>query len=129
MRAAVLLVLGLVIGIIGTVFAMNALRARNPFPHSVMAVMAYHAGALNASVKAGTCDAGASQQHLTRLLEASSDIKEAFPGVDQPFLDEIAKLRDTTQAAMQTAPATCAALAGAIKPIGETCQSCHLHYR
>jgi len=129
MRAALLLVLGLAIGIIGTVFAMNALRARNPFPHSVMAVMAHHAGALNLSIKAGQCDAASSQQHLTRLLETTADIKQAFPGVDQPFLDEITKLHETTQAAVQLAPATCAALATATKPINETCQSCHLHYR
>lgn len=129
MRSALLIVLGLFIGIIGTVFAMNALHAHQPVSHSVMSLMAHHAGALNGAVKAGQCDPAQSQQHLTRLLETSADIKDAFPGVDQPFLDEATKLRNSTQAALQAAPADCAALAKAIKPIGETCQSCHQQYR
>ncbi|QNK02348.1 cytochrome c [Dyella telluris] len=129
MRSALLLVLGLVIGIVGTVFAMNALQERQPYSHSLMVTMAHHAGALSAAVKAQKCDAAQSQQHLTRLLETQADIGEAFPGVDQPFKDEAAKLREKTQAAIQAAPADCAALAAAIKPIGETCQSCHQQYR
>lgn len=129
MRSALLIVLGLAIGIIGTVFAMNALHSREPYSHTVMTMMAHHAGALSAAVKAKQCDATQSQQHLTRLLETQADIDAAFPGVDQPFKDEAAKLRQKTQAALQAAPADCAALAAAIKPIGETCQSCHQQYR
>ncbi|MHA6204056.1 cytochrome c [Dyella soli] len=129
MRFALMIVLGLFIGIIGTVFAMNALHERNPFPHAVMSVMAHHAGALNAAVKSQRCDAAQSQQHLTRLLQTSADIGGAFPGVDQPFLDEAAKLRDKTQAALAAAPGDCKALLAVIKPIGEVCESCHQQYR
>ena len=129
MRSALLIVLGLVIGIVGTVFAMNALHERQPYSHTLMMTMAHHAGALSAAVKAQQCDAAQAQHHLTRLLETQGDMTEAFPGVDQPFKDEIAKLHEKTQAALQAAPATCAALATAIKPIGETCQSCHQQYR
>ena len=129
MRSALLLVLGLVIGVVGTVFAMNALHSREPFSHTVMTLMSHHAGALNAAVKAQKCDAAQSQQHLSRLLQTQADIDEAFPGVDQPFKDEAAKLRERIQAALQAAPADCKALAAAIKPIGEVCQSCHQQYR
>lgn len=129
MRSALLIVLGLVIGIVGSVFAMNALHDREPFSHTVMTSMSHHAGALSAAVKAQKCDAVQSRQHLARLLETQADLSEAFPGVDQPFQDEITKLHDKTQAALQAAPADCAALAAAIKPIGETCQSCHQQYR
>ncbi|AIF48970.1 cytochrome c [Dyella japonica] len=129
MRSALLLVLGLAIGIVGTVFAMNALQERQPYSHHLMMTMAHHAGALSAAVKAQKCDAAQSQQHIARLLETQTDLGEAFPGVDQPFKDEAAKLREKTQAAIQAAPADCAALAAAIKPIGETCQSCHQQYR
>ncbi|WP_109126105.1 cytochrome c [Dyella sp. C11] len=129
MRSALLIVLGLVIGIIGTVFAMNALHDREPYSHTVMTTMAHHAGALSAAVKAQKCDATQSQQHLTRLLETQSDLSEAFPGVDQPFKDEETRLREKTQAALAAAPADCAALAAVMKPIGETCQSCHQQYR
>jgi cytochrome c556 len=129
MRAALLIVLGLAIGILGTVFGMNALHEHEPLSHSVMTLMDHHAGALRQAVKTKQCDAAQAQLHLTRLLETSADIKEAFPGVDQPFLDEATKLHEHIQAAVQAAPADCTALAAAIKPIGETCKSCHDQYR
>jgi cytochrome c556 len=129
MRAALLIVLGLFIGIVGTVFALNALRQHQPLSHSVMSLMAHHVGALDAAVKAQRCDAAASRQHLSRLLETQADIDEAFPGADQPFLDEAAKLRDKTRAALEAGPSDCKTLAAAIRPIGETCQSCHQQYR
>ncbi|WP_114239389.1 cytochrome c [Dyella sp. C9] len=129
MRAALLIVLGLAIGILGTVFSMNALHEHEPLSHSVMKLMGHHAGALNQAVKTNQCDAPQVQQHLTRLLETSADITEAFPGVDKPFLDEAAKLHQEAQAAVQATPTTCAALAQAIRPVNETCKSCHEQYR
>ncbi|WP_266182787.1 cytochrome C [Dyella humicola] len=129
MRVAISILLGLVIGIIGTVSVMNALHERHPLPHAVMSVMAHHAGALHTAVRAQRCDAAEARQHLTRLLETQADISEAFPGVDQPFLDEATKLHAKSQAALLAAPANCAALAAALKPIDEVCQSCHQQYR
>lgn len=129
MRAAICIVLGLVIGAIGTVFAMNALKQRNPFPHAVMNVMAHHVGELRGAIKAQRCDATQSREHLTRLLSTALDIVPAFPGVDQPFVDEAHQLTSKLDAAVQAAPADCTALAAALKPVGETCQSCHQKYR
>lgn len=129
MRFALLIVLGLAIGIVGTVFAINALHDRQPYSHTVMTTMAHHAGALSEAIKAQKCNAAQSQHHLTRLLETQADLDEAFPGVDQPFKDEVAKLREKTQAALLAAPADCAALAAVMKPIGQTCESCHQQYR
>lgn len=129
MRAAILLVLGLVIGVIGTVFAMNALKQRNPFPHAVMNVMAHHVGELRGAIKAQRCEATPNREHLERLLSTSSDITSAFSGMDQPFVDEANQLHDKLSAAVQAAPADCAALAAALKPVGDTCQSCHQKYR
>lgn len=129
MRAALLIVLGLFIGVVGTVFALNALRQHQPLSHTVMSMMDHHAGELRAALKAQRCESAPVRQHLTRLLETQADIGDAFPGVDQPFLDEATKLHDKTQAALDAAPADCKALAAALKPIGETCQSCHQQYR
>jgi cytochrome c556 len=129
MRAVLLIVLGLAIGIVGTVFAMNALNQRNPFPRAVMDVMAHHSGALRNAAKGQRCEAAANSEHLQRLLSTSSDIVPAFPGVDQGFIDEANQLHTRLQAAVQAAPADCAALAAALKPVGETCQSCHQKYR
>lgn len=129
MRAALLIVLGLAIGIIGTVFSMNAIKQRNPFPHAVMVVMAHHVGDLRNAVKAQRCEATQNHEQLGRLLAASTDISAAFPGVDQGFTDEAQHLHSQIQAAVQSAPADCAALTAALKPVGEACQSCHQKYR
>lgn len=129
MRAALLIVLGLAIGIIGTVFGMNAIKQRNPFPHAVMVVMAHHVGDLRNAVKAQRCEATQNREQLGRLLTVSTDITAAFPGVEQGFTDEALHLQNQIQAAVQAAPADCAALTAALKPVGETCQSCHQKYR
>lgn len=128
-RAAILLVLGLAIGVLGTVFVMRALNQRNPFPRAVMSVMNYHFGELEQSVKAKQCDAAPASEHLLRLESTAADVPSAFPGVDQPFLDAAGHLRTTLENAVQAHPADCAALAAAIKPVGEACQSCHEKYR
>lgn len=129
MRAALLIVLGLVIGVIGTVFSMNALRDRNPLPYSVMVVMSHHFGELSNAVKAKQCDAAKARAQLGSLLTVSQDIGPAFPGVDKPFLDAADKLHEAVQAAALASPADCPALAVALKPVGEACQSCHQQYR
>ncbi|MFC5741700.1 cytochrome c [Dyella tabacisoli] len=129
MRVALLMVLGLVIGIVGTVFAMNALRERNPFPHAVMVVMSHHLGELRTAVKAQRCDTNQTREHLTALLSMSADVAPAFPGVEQPFIEAADHLHGQVQTALQTVPADCAALTAAIKPIGDACQSCHQKYR
>lgn len=129
MRAALLMVLGLVIGIIGTVFAMNALKQRNPFPGAVMHVMAYHSTELRNAIKAQQCDATQAREHLTRMLSTSGDIVPAFPGVDQQFVDEAHNLQSKLEAAVQAAPADCKALAAVVAPVGDACKSCHQKYR
>ena len=75
------------------------------------------------------CEAAANSEHLQRLLSTSADIVPAFPGVEQGFIDEAEQLHTRLQAAVQATPADCAALAAALKPVGETCQSCHQKYR
>ncbi|HEX7815706.1 cytochrome C [Dyella sp.] len=129
MRAALLILLGLAIGIVGTVFAMNALKDRNPMPHAVMTVMAHHFGGLRNAVKTQQCDAGKSRAQLGTLLAISEDIGPAFPGADKAFLDAADKLHSAVQSAAVAAPAECGSLAAAIKPIGEACESCHHQYR
>ncbi len=129
MRAALLIALGLVIGILGATFTISALHQRTPLPRAVMSLMAYHLGQLQHAVKAQQCDAAATSAHLGRLQSTAMDIPGAFKGVEQPFLDSASKLQDTLTKASSAAPATCAALAAAIKPVGEACDACHKQYR
>jgi cytochrome c556 len=129
MRIALLILLGLAIGVIGTVNVVNALNARNPMPKAVMTTMDYHMGQLSHALKAGHCDAASTQHHLERLQSTATDIVPVFDIAEQPFTDAAEQLQTRVQQAMQAAPADCAALAAAIKPIDETCKSCHQKYR
>lgn len=128
-RSALLLLLGLAIGILGTVFAMKALADRNPMPHAVMTVMGHHMGALGQAVKSQQCDAAQANDHLLRLQSTATDIPAAFPGGEQDFLDHAGRLRTALQDAVQAHPTDCPTLAKAIKPVGEACDSCHQQYR
>jgi cytochrome c556 len=129
MRAALLIVLGLAIGIIGTVFAMRALRARNPFPEALMVTMGFHRHQLQQAVKGQRCEAAANLDQLQHMQMIAADIPAAFPGAPQPFDDLAKQLRGNLQAAVQTAPADCPALAAALKPVDQVCTQCHQQYR
>jgi cytochrome c556 len=129
MRVALMILLGLVIGVIGTVNVMNALAARNPMPKAVMDTMGYHIGELKQALKAKQCNAPATQHHLARLQSTASDIVPVFGIDEKPFTDDATQLQTRLQQAVQAAPATCEALAAAIQPVGETCKSCHQQYR
>ncbi len=129
MRVALMILLGLVIGVIGTVNVMNTLSERNPMPGAVMHTMGYHMGALKDALKAKQCDAANIQHHLARMESTASDITPVFGINEKTFTDDASQLQTRLQQAVQSAPATCDALAAAIKPVGETCKSCHQQYR
>lgn len=129
MRALLLILLGLAIGAVGAGYAVNAWNARNPLPGAVMTVMDYHLESLEHAAKGGRCDAAASLAQLDRLKATAGDIPAAFPGIEQHFLDAAERLSHALQTATQAAPADCAALTAALKPVGEACENCHQQYR
>ena len=129
MRAALLILLGLAIGVLGTVNVMNALAARNPMPKAVMHTMGYHLGELKQELKTQQCDAAQIQHHLLRMQSTATDILPTFGITDKAFVDDANQLQTRLQQATVSAPATCAALAAALKPVGETCQNCHRQFR
>lgn len=129
MRVALLILLGLAIGVVGTIKAMTVLQARNPMPHAVMTTMGYHMGQLQNAIKANQCNAPAITHHLQRVQSTASDIVAVIDIREKQFTDDALQLQDRTQQALQAAPATCDALVAAIKPIGATCKSCHQVYR
>ena len=129
MRVALMILLGLVIGIIGTANVMSALAARNPMPKAVMATMDYHMDALSHALKTTQCAAASIQHHLERVQSTATDIVPTFGVADQPFTDAANVLKTRVQQALQSAPADCPALAAAMKPVGEACKSCHEKYR
>ncbi len=129
MRVALMILLGLVIGIIGTVNVMSTLAARNPMPKAIMATMDYHMDELSHALKAKQCAAASIQHHLERMQSTATDIVPTFGVADQPFTDAAHLLQTRVAQALESAPADCIALAAAVKPIGEACKSCHDKYR
>jgi cytochrome c556 len=129
MRAALLIVLGLVIGIIGTVFTMRALSERNPFPEALMVTMGFHRHQLQQAVKGQRCDAAANLDQLQHMQMIATDIPAAFPDTPQPFKDLAGQLHTALQHAAQSAPADCPALVAALKPVDQVCTQCHQQYR
>lgn len=129
MRPLLLVILGLVVGAMGAIFALSALRQGTPFHLGVMAVMQHHTDVLRANVRAKQCDAKASASHLSRMRQTAGDIHEAFPDMDAPFYAAGDKLVTALDGTMATAPATCEALTVALARVGEACQACHRQYR
>ncbi|WP_017460955.1 cytochrome c [Dyella ginsengisoli] len=129
MRSALLIALGLAIGILGTAFAISALHQRTPLPKAVMTVMAYHMSQLEHSVKAQQCDATAVHSNLERLQSAALDIPGAFKGAEDPFMKSSDKLQGALRDAVAAAPGTCAALATALQPVDNACDDCHKRFR
>ena len=129
MRVALLIVLGLVIGILGTVFTMNALRDRDPMPHAIMVTMGFHRHQLQQAIKGQRCEAGAAADQLRHMQMTAADIPAAFPDAPQPFLDNAGHLRTALQTAEHAPLADCPALVAALKPVDQICDDCHRQYR
>ena len=129
MRVALMILLGLVIGVIGTANVMNTLAERNPMPKAVMHTLDYHMGALSKSLKAKQCEAAKIRHHLERMQSTASDIVPVFGTPEKDFTDHVNTLQTRLQSAVAAAPTDCAALAVVLKPVGEACKSCHQKYR
>ncbi|TCV97199.1 cytochrome c' [Luteibacter rhizovicinus] len=129
MRALLLIVLGLAVGAMGATFAFSALRQGTPYHRGVMAVMQHHVGVLRNSLRSQQCDGPATAARLARLTSAAADIEEAFPSMDKGFYDAARQLDTALAGATKAAPATCAALTVALKPVSDACQSCHQNFR
>lgn len=127
-----LFLLGLVVGVIGTVMAMRAIDARKDhFHESVMHVQQWHAGQLKANVGSNRCSATDTLPHLQALRTMANDIEPAFPDLrdDERFAGHASKLRATLDAALATPPLNCAGVEAAAKSIGEACKACHQDFR
>ena len=131
-RYLFVLLLGLVIGAIGTVMAMRALDARKDhFPDSVMHVQEWHMGQLKADIDQYRCNATDTLPHLRALRTTGDDLEAAFPDLadDQRFKDHASKYRGTLDAALASPPLDCAGVGTTLKQVGEACKACHQDFR
>lgn len=134
MRYLFMLILGLGIGILGTVMVINAWQQshqKDPYPDSVMHVMDAHMDALGNNVKQNRCAPTDTQPHLQTLRLMANDIEVAFDGqFDDPrFADHASELRATLDDALANPPLNCAGVGTTVKQIGSKCKACHQDFK
>jgi cytochrome c556 len=131
-RYLFLLLLGLVLGAIGTVMALRAIEARKDhFPDALMHVQQWHMGRLKANMEQNRCNATDVLPHLQALRMTANDLDAAFPGLrdDQRFASASTAMRAAMDKAVGNPPLTCEGVGAAMKQIGETCKGCHQDFR
>ena len=131
-RYLFLFLIGLVVGVIGTVMAMRAIDARqDQFPTSVMEVQGWHVGQLKANTEQNRCAATDTLPHLQALRTMANDIEPAFGDLrdDARFAKHASDLRATLDAALARPPLNCAGVGTTLASIGDDCKACHQDFR
>ena len=129
MRFVVCIVIGLLVGAIGTATLASILSQRNAYPRALMRVMQHQLGAARDAVRAEGC-AGIAHR-LTMLDVLSTDITTAFAqgtSRERVFLQYVDDLRKhVDNARRQTGE--CSARSQALTDIANACEACHRDYR
>lgn len=131
-RYLFLLLLGLVLGAIGTVMALRAIEARKDhFPEALMHVQQWHMGQLKADMEQNRCNATDVLPHLQALRMTANDLDAAFPDLrdDQRFKTASTGMRAAMDKIVGNPPLTCQGVGAAMGEIGETCKACHQDFR
>jgi len=131
-RYLFLFLIGLVVGVVGTVMAMRAIDARQDhFPTSVMHVQDWHVGQLKANTDQNRCAATDTLPPLQALRTMANDIEPAFPDLrdDARFTKHASDLRATLDGALAGPPLNCAGVGTTLASIGEDCKACHQDFR
>lgn len=131
MRTVVLFLVGLAVGALCTLIAVNALHRGTAYPNAVMAMMGQQMKALDHSVKASRCASTDLTPRLQTLRFVANDIEPAFTDLaqDAQFGRYAAGLRAAADAALMTPPASCAAATAALDRLGKACDSCHRDFK
>lgn len=131
MRTLLLVILAAAIGALAAAQITGALRQRDAYPRGVMDVMAYHAGALDLSLRTQHCAADETGKDFSMLEAMSGDIPRAFPDLMQD--KRFAKLASDAHSfdrEVRTAPPTeCAGLRKTLAQLSQHCDACHREYR
>ncbi|MGV8960321.1 MAG: hypothetical protein ACOH1V_08020 [Stenotrophomonas sp.] len=131
-RYLVVLIVGLLIGAVATVMLVRAIHARqDPFPTSLMQVMATQSQILSKSKEQNRCSATEVVPRLQAMRLLSNDLDLAFPGLrdDSRFQQHASQFRATLNEALAAPPQDCAALAKLNEAIGNDCKACHQDFR
>lgn len=131
-RYLFLIILGLALGIFGTVMLMRTWEARKDhFPEALMEVQAWHMGQLSTDMKQNRCNATDILPHLQALRMTANDVDAAFPDLreDKRFSTASSDMRATMDKIIASPPLTCEGLGAAMKEISQTCKGCHQDFK
>jgi cytochrome c556 len=131
MRLLVLFLVGLAVGALGTLVAINALNRGTAYPNAVMAMMGQQMKAMDGSVKANHCAATDLVPRLQTLRFVANDIEPAFAGDidDAQFKRYAADLRAAADGALANPPISCSAASATLSSLGKACDSCHRDFK
>lgn len=132
MRILAILLLGLAIGIFGTVTVIGAMKQQIPYSHAVMAISAQNFGALRKMKESGKCEHDPIARNLRTLRVLADDLEPAFlptGGDDALFKQHSVDYARRVDGAIASAPATCEALDKAIGEVGGGCKACHQDFK
>ena len=131
MRSLILLLVGLLVGALCTLMAVNALDRGTAYPNAVMALMGQQMKAIDKSIKQSRCASTDLTPRLQTLRFVANDIEPAFADMQEEvqFGRYAADLRAAADAALMTPPANCAAASAALSKLDKACDSCHRDYK
>lgn len=131
MRLIALFLIGLLVGAMGTVIALNALNRETAYHDAVMTVIGQQMKALDRSIKQSRCASTDLTPRLQTLRMISNDIEPAFADLqdDAQFGRYASGLRAAADEALMVPPASCAAASAAYANLDKACDSCHRDYK
>ena len=131
MRIIVMFVLAMILGIVGTLVAMNAMNRQTPWSKATMTVIGRQMRGIDQSLKANRCTVADFQPKLQTLRAVANDIEPAFAEQvsDPQFNRYAADLRAAADTALANPPASCKAASEALTGLDKACDSCHRDFR
>ena len=131
MRLLVLFLVGLAVGALGTLVAINALHRGTAYPNAVMAMMGQQMKAMDRSIKQSRCSPADLTPRLQTLRFVANDIEPAFAEMKEQaqFGRYASDLRAASDAGLMAPPASCAAASATLSRLGKACDSCHRDYK
>ncbi|HBK55970.1 MAG TPA: hypothetical protein DDZ76_06770 [Xanthomonadales bacterium] len=131
MRAALLILLGLIIGSLATLMAINALRQGTPLVDGVMTVTGHQVRSLRAELASGACRAEVAQARLRALRGLAEEFEAALlPSLDDALMHQyIGDYRNTLDTALAEPPGNCAAFQQVLGDLKQRCDFCHRDFR
>ncbi|MDR1074927.1 MAG: cytochrome c [Xanthomonadaceae bacterium] len=131
-RYLIVLILGLLIGAIGSVMLYRSWQDRqDKFPTAIMEVIAKQYGLLKKTADANQCTQADITPRIVALRAMANDLELAYPEAakDQRFGSHASQMRAVLDETMANPPGDCASLKTLLGKLGQNCQDCHKDFK